>query len=415
MTGVNNYSVFCFVITCVCLLSSVTPGDTIDACRHNNDIHVYNCSGLNIVDVPDKSEIPNNIKLLDLSNNDIGNVTFLNYDQLTDCLKVLNLSKNRIHALNAEAFKILINLETLDLSNNLLTGEHLEENNFANLDKLLTVNMSRNPLRQIKSKTFSFMELGAIVYLDLSHSEISLIEPTSMDLPSLERLDLSWNKIQTLDETMFKMMVNLLYLDLSHNEIQVLTEIPYMPELISLNLDYNIIQEIQVKERMELYTDKLEYIYIRYNDIIFFNETSFPLELESLQVIDMSNNELQCDCNMKWIKEETYDFQKKNFTFICDHPKSVKSKDLLSLSADDLTCGRPLVLILSVFVVLSVGLFVVGLITFFAIRRCRKKRQQKHRGDNSGDYTAVYNRDEDVRVAMADDKNLISKNNEFDV
>ncbi|KAL4229482.1 hypothetical protein ACF0H5_012520 [Mactra antiquata] len=91
---------------------------------------------------------------------------------------------------------------------------------------------------------------------------------------------------------------------------------------------------------------------------------------------------------MKWIREEKYDFQKKKFTFLCEHPRSLKSKDLLSLSADDLTCGKSLVLMLSVFVILSVGLLVVGLITFFAIRRCRKKRQQKHRGDNSGDYTA---------------------------
>ncbi|XP_060563161.1 uncharacterized protein LOC132722656 [Ruditapes philippinarum] len=145
--------------------------------------------------------------------------------------------------------------------------------------------------------------------------------------------------------------------------------------------------------------------------------------MDSLWLIDLSNNRLHCDCRMRWIKAGHYNFDKKSFTFECSYPSSNSDRDLLALSNEDLICGNhhtvKTLFILLICSVLFVGFSLSG---FFIIRNRRRRKKLKRAAaedDSGGDYTAVYIRDDDdqATVSLPDDKHLLEndKNVECDV
>lgn len=241
---------------------STTDSESIYG-KCSNAGYTFNCSGVGLADIPDGEHIPSYMKELDFSYNHISNVTFLNYPALSSSLSTIDLSNNQISVLKNDAFKLLTNLNSLDLSNNLISGTNLVERMFFDLKRLHHLNMEKNPLRRLKKDTFSFMELPAVDYLDLSHCEISEMEVSSLDLPSLQYLDLSWNKLQSFDKESFRMLVNLKTLDMSHNRVSVLNQVPYIPALVTWILDSNGMETVEIREGLEDYAEHIESLYLR--------------------------------------------------------------------------------------------------------------------------------------------------------
>ena len=52
-------------------------------------------------------------------------------------------------------------------------------------------------------------------------------------------------------------------------------------------------------------------IYCRNNEIKRFGPEDLPIEMESLEVLDLSDNKLQCDCKMNWISKQEWDIKHK--------------------------------------------------------------------------------------------------------
>lgn len=387
----------------------------------DNSKNTFNCSGVGLTEIPSGDHIPSYMETLDLSNNHISNINFTGYPMVGNALSLLNLSNNQIYKIKRDAFDHFTNLVTLDLSKNLIFGPDLEERMFNYLKMLKYLNMERNPIRHIKKDTFTFYELPSIKNLDLSHCEIGELEAGSLDLPPLEHLDLSWNKIGSFKEDSFRMLVSLKTLDMSHNRIRVLDEIPHMPELVSWILDNNGMEKVQIRDDIINNADNLQKLYLRNNDIERFNAESFPLdELDELKVIDLTNNKLKCDCKMRWILTDDYDLKEKSYTFICEDPSNLRNKNLLEMAPEDLKCGSSLSRTLFIVLVSVVGALILITVTFFTVRRCRRRMRERRaaRGDTLGNYTAVYTRDQDDAViSMSDRNNLIANESgtEFDV
>ncbi len=130
----------------------------------------------------------------------------------------------------------LPNLQTLDLSFNRL----IEINNFwvpgNNLDKLRTLNLAKNMIRQIKNLD----KLSSLEHLDLSDNKV--IELSGLEkLLNLKTLNLQGNLLEYID---LPEMANLQDLNLRRNKISIVNKLAGFVCLMKLNLGQNLIKSI---------------------------------------------------------------------------------------------------------------------------------------------------------------------------
>ena len=96
-----------------------------------------------------------------------------------------------------QAEEVLLNLQTLDLSNKQLsTLPHF----LYNLTGLETLNLSHNALVEIDPQ---IANLTKLTHLDLSRNQLETLPREIANLKSLEVLNISWNHIVELPEFLF--------------------------------------------------------------------------------------------------------------------------------------------------------------------------------------------------------------------
>ena len=167
-------------------------------------------------------------------------------------LRTLNLSNNQISSIEANTFKELVNLNELWLNGNQLT---LIENLFQGLVSLTWLDLSRNKLESIEQNAFN--DLTNLFTLNLSNNKINSIDVKSfIHLNNLNDLWLQDNQIKAIDVKMFKDLLNLNWLDLSHNLLNESDKTNLKESLI--NLDVLNIQEDATEKRKR---DKLKEIF----------------------------------------------------------------------------------------------------------------------------------------------------------
>ncbi|XP_011694284.1 PREDICTED: probable G-protein coupled receptor 125 [Wasmannia auropunctata] len=126
----------------------------------------------------------------------------------------LDLSKNVIYAVQANAFANLTNLRRLDLSKNKIKS--IGEDSFNGLENLERLDLSQNQISSIDS--YAFKKLPNLKKLDLSGNKITALAPSLFhDLLALDRLRLNENSLTTLKEGTFHGLKMLKQLDLSNN------------------------------------------------------------------------------------------------------------------------------------------------------------------------------------------------------
>ncbi|ODV59511.1 L domain-like protein [Ascoidea rubescens DSM 1968] len=223
------------------------------------------------------------LQFLDLSNNFhfSNNLIFSN---LPSNLKFLDLSCNNISSI--ENLNHLGSLSHLDLSGNCIN--HLC--NLHGLTSLEYLNVSKMDF-SFYSFERSFLKIGDISYLkslkvlNASNNSLSKIDKTLNQLSSLSSLNLSGNFIKVIEN--IDKLTNLKKLDLSYNLIASIK--PINPicclkiNLVYLNLNYNCINEI--KGICQL--DNLKYLFLTRN---YIN----GLDLEQLRVLKNLKN-LVCE------------------------------------------------------------------------------------------------------------------------
>ncbi|KAK3596210.1 hypothetical protein CHS0354_016153 [Potamilus streckersoni] len=400
-------------ITLVCLWLSLMPHHVKSQCKDEGNSR--NCSFLELRAIPDFTDLT--VSVLDMSYNKISTVSLLNVsDDAT--LTFLNLSHNLISAIYNSSFQKLRHLEVLDLSNNVLKGEDLYTKVFDELENLKVLILERNPLKMVRRGTFDFFNLLAMENLDLSHCDIHNLEERAIDLPRLIHLDLSWNRLQSLNPDALKMMTRLETLDLSHNDLSEISVLPFLPVLKTLILDNNVLINVDIREAVFKSADDVRVISLRNNKIRTLEQDKLPWDLEVISQIDLTNNPIECDCKLKWIINDE-NIAKKNVTILCMYPDNLRGINLMKLSENELVCRPPILEIL-----LATGASVVAVATMIGIVFCilalrRKRIRTKTCKDGGGNYTAIYSRgdgEETHMVNISDEKILLrDRGKEFDV
>ncbi|KAJ8735399.1 hypothetical protein PYW07_007019 [Mythimna separata] len=183
--------------------------------------------------IPSYLENWDKLQTLDLSNNlyDTWTTNGQKYS-----IKNLDLSKNKINAVDDRAFTTMPNLRFLDLSENRIND--LPPEVFSEAHKLDRLILSRNYFSDVPSfqspslrslhlsscqianiNVDSLVGMGSLVELDLSMNQVEAI-PENFASYTLQELNLSYNSINALTDNSFSSLPHLAVLDLRGNEFR---------------------------------------------------------------------------------------------------------------------------------------------------------------------------------------------------
>uniref|UniRef100_A0A1Q3FLW4 Uncharacterized protein n=2 Tax=Culex tarsalis TaxID=7177 RepID=A0A1Q3FLW4_CULTA len=169
-------------------------------CSHENLINPY-------------TDVPTGVEILDLSINKISAIEDDDFKDYTNLVKLF-LSENSIQSISLNAFSTLANLEILDLSHNRL--QRLHEGLFEYNEKLVDLNLSNNNFMTLQNQPLLIS--SSIMHLDLSNCKIpQLYERTFAGLPELRTLDLQNNLMITLEKDSLVPLKKLRELNLHDN------------------------------------------------------------------------------------------------------------------------------------------------------------------------------------------------------
>lgn len=170
--------------------------------------------GNSIEEIPDWFFQLNRLEHFSIKNNSISEFPTIVFTLQN--IKYLNLADNQIQYLSGHHFMNLMNIERVDISYNLISSIPLEKIDYP---KCKSLNLRGNKLQKIP----------------IAISNVS----------TLERLDLSENKINSIEDDAFEGLENLVELDLSFNELSYLpTSIGRLKKLKKLNLSGNKISNL---------------------------------------------------------------------------------------------------------------------------------------------------------------------------
>ncbi|KFM59381.1 Protein toll, partial [Stegodyphus mimosarum] len=261
------------------------------------------------------------LRILDLSSNQIVALPPL---VLRPCeeLNELYLQNNSISVLPPGLFTGLQQLLVLDLSHNEITSHWLGSDTFADLIRLVTMDLSFNRLTQIDSSIFRSQYSLQVLHLD--HNEIEVISDHAFSsLYKLHTLLLNNNRLTQVTPTTFSGLYVLNMLSLSHNDINYvhpdafrnnsammeinlagnrLTSVPSAVQslqlLRSLDLSDNQISDIHNASYLGL--ENLYSLVLSGNKIGNLTKGVFE-DLPSLRILSLANNEIHS------VEQSTFD------------------------------------------------------------------------------------------------------------
>lgn len=179
-------------------------------CICNEETLVVTCDRANLDGVP--ITLNPGIRQLMLKNNNIKAViaAFNFYNDL----EYLDLTHNKLVALETNSFEVQVNLQVLKLSRNQIS--HVVNNTFAGLRNLKVLHLDENILETLPDRVFVYLK--NIEELDLTLNRISSIAPEAFfGLGSLRTLRLRDNKLTHVPTTSWTPLRNLFHLNLGSN------------------------------------------------------------------------------------------------------------------------------------------------------------------------------------------------------
>ena len=254
-------------------------------CRFNKDMTIVDCSDSGLTSIPD---IPATALTLDLSLNRITRIPIRAFSKLSE-LQYLNMSLNRIIAVEPLAFEGLGSLTAITLSKNVINT--LPTRAFAKLPKLQRLDLAYNRILAIGPLAFEGLE--RLKSIDLRGNSIDIIPTQALSkLSNLQSLYLMYNNIQSVEPQVFAGLENLKAIDLSGNNINTVPTRAFsvLSQLQLLDVGHNRIQLIEPFAFDEL--QNLTAINLRYNALLTLGNASLA-NISQLNSLDLSNNGIQ--------------------------------------------------------------------------------------------------------------------------
>ena len=251
-------------------------------------------------------------------------------------IDLLILIDNSLTKLDPEPFNGIKSIRNLYLSNNKFRSINFQNFTLNFTDNLESLILKNNSLELIPDLT-RFSNLN---YLDLSYNIIQTINDTVfLNLTRLETLDLSNNYLDKLDLSFFSNSIksSLEKFSLDFNFIEILFSFENFTSLNDLSLSFNRIKYID--NCTFFYSENLKQLDLSYNKISKLHNSAFR-SLSKLTKLDLSYNYLNSlhEDNFKdLIKLEKLWLQYNYFKQInLNHFKSLSLLNMLDLSNNDI-------------------------------------------------------------------------------
>ncbi|XP_065076627.1 chaoptin-like isoform X2 [Ochlerotatus camptorhynchus] len=210
-------------------------------------------------------------------------------------LRSLATSHLQSMSLNAEDFTDFSpELEELKITRAGLKS--IKNRAFTNLRGLKRLDLSENRIDSIEANAFN--EIGhTLVSLRISHGLgmqlLQIPHESFRQLTALEALDLSNNKLKTLNDNSFHFMKNLVSLELHDNQIDSLQKGTFQSDihtkLTMISLRYNNLKQMQTHSFVDL--EDLNAIYLDDNRIETIEKRAF-MNLDDLKLLNLRGNKL---------------------------------------------------------------------------------------------------------------------------
>ncbi|NXO76012.1 LRC32 protein, partial [Sitta europaea] len=240
------------------------------------------CRGVGLRKFP--KELGQGIKYLELSNNFIQNLSGSNMPGFGQ-LEYLDVCFNQLEAVSATALAQLPRLRSL-----LLGSNHLDRNYLANgeafrlLRNIEVLDLSVNHLESHMASWY-ISNLTSLRVLDLSGNTMTkLLAGTFRNSPRLRQLDLSSNYIMEIQEGAFEPLEELEVLNLALNSLHCISGFS-LTQLQVLNLSHNALELFSSEEGAEPYL--LRVLDLSHNRLLSFPELPRAHDLTHL---NLSNN-----------------------------------------------------------------------------------------------------------------------------
>lgn len=229
----------CFAVISASTLVATSPTSPTFQCESTSNSS-FNCSHLKLSKLP--KNIPKTVVHLNLSHNNFQLFDDDAFDECCENIRVLDLSNNEISSLSQRHFERLNNLEVLYLSSNQFTTFNADT--FIRLTKLRRLDLRRNPIELDGSMSKGFLVSSHLEELNLDYCNISEIpHGTFTNLSQLLNLTLAGNLFDdNIDTSAFEPLDKLIKLrinNLSKTSIYMLCEKLVGIDIITFD-EYNI-------------------------------------------------------------------------------------------------------------------------------------------------------------------------------
>ena len=185
------------------------------ALRHYNWTTVQQCLS---------NSLPGTPRILILTSNNITHLAPCSFSGLTE-LETLDLSCNHLKLLSLDLFfscsLSLTKLNILNVSHNKITQVSVSPHRFCNTPRLKTLDLSWNNITFISNSMFT--GLGSLVHLILRVNYIKTISPSAFSpMPQLSYISLANNNLTLLEGHLFDENPDLRQLHLHNNDLATL-------------------------------------------------------------------------------------------------------------------------------------------------------------------------------------------------
>ncbi|XP_042318211.1 leucine-rich repeats and immunoglobulin-like domains protein 2 isoform X2 [Sceloporus undulatus] len=220
----------------------------------------------------------------------------MNYNELTDIpyfgeltsnMTLLSLVHNTIPEIIPEQLQFYVSLENLDLSSNLIS--EIKMSSFPRM-QLKYLNLSNNRITTLEAGCFDNLS-NSLIVVKLNRNRISMIPPKTFRLPHVQYLELKRNRIKVIDSLTFQGLDSLKSLKMQRNGISRLMDGAFfgLDNMEELELEHNNLTEVNKGWLYGLRT--LQQLYVSQNAINRIGPDAWEF-CQRLSELDLSYNQL---------------------------------------------------------------------------------------------------------------------------